>query len=119
MSKQQVKQLESIESLTKRQVRALTEVMTVFGGEGEIYSVVGENGGGTYTVDPIQGRCTCPDAKHNLKPNETCKHEHRVKYATGRQQIPDWVDENKVDDHFGALVESKIDDCFGALVESK
>lgn len=106
MQKQETQQLESIDSLTKREVRALTEAMTVFGGDGDIYSVVGENGGGTYTVDPVQGRCTCPDAKHNLEPEESCKHEERVKYATGRKAIPNWVNTDKIDSKFGALVDS-------------
>jgi hypothetical protein len=105
---------EPVDSLSDREVRALTEAMVAFGGDGGVFTVVGENGGGEYRVDIIEGRCTCPDAKHNLSADERCKHEFRVAFASGRCEIPEWVDGSAVDDNLGALV----DDVTAATTEA-
>jgi hypothetical protein len=66
--------------------------MSVLPEGGEIYTVVGENGG-TYRVDGRKGRCTCPDHKHR---ESYCKHQRRVAFATGEEPVPaglDGVDE--------------------------
>ena len=88
--------------LEKRDVRALTEVMSVLPEGGDIYTVVGENGG-TYTVDAREGRCTCPDHQYR---EVKCKHIRRVAFATGERKIPTWVDTDVVDDQLGYHVES-------------
>jgi hypothetical protein len=75
------------ESIEPRTERALTEYMAVLPDGGDIYTVVGQNGG-TYTVDGRDGRCTCPDAEYNLDDGERCKHQRRVAFATGERPVP-------------------------------
>lgn len=87
--------------LEPRDVRALTECMTVLPEGGDIYTVVGENGD-TYSVDARAGRCTCPDYEYR---HVRCKHQARVAYATGEQAIPDGVD---VDAHLGEHVDATL-----------
>jgi len=87
--------------LESRDVRALTEYMTVLAEGGDIYTVVGQNGG-TYTVDAREGRCTCPDAEYR---DATCKHQRRVAFATGEREVPAWVDTDAVDDQLGQHVD--------------
>lgn len=99
------------ESIDARDVRALTEYMTVLEDVGEardapgLYTVVGQNGG-TYTVDARTGACTCPDARHNLPDGdrETCKHRARVAFATGERTVPAWADRSAVDPDLGRHV---------------
>jgi len=89
-----------------RDVRALTECMTVLDEGGDIYTVVGENSE-TYRVDRRESRCTCPDAQYNLPTDdgrERCKHAARVAYATGDRPVPAWVDTDAVDPQLGAGV---------------
>lgn len=95
----------AVESLDDRAVRSLTEYITVLDGDGGIYTVVGENENGSYHVDAIEGRCTCADAKYNLEPDEKCKHQLRVDYATGRRKVPAWVDETAIAGDLGAFVD--------------
>ena len=94
--------------LDARDVRALTEYMSVLPEGGDVYTVVGQNGG-TYTVDAREGRCTCPDYKHNLPTDdgrERCKHAARVAYATGERSVPAWVDTDAVDEQLGEHVDA-------------
>jgi len=92
--------------LPKRAVRALTEKMTVLPetgrvrGADDLYLVVSESGS-EYLVDTRDGRCDCPDAEYNLEPDERCKHERRVRYATGETPIPMWADTDAIDSHLG------------------
>ena len=85
--------------LEPRDVRALTEVLTVLpdqpevAGADELYLVVSESGS-EYTVDARDGSCTCPDAVHR---DATCKHLRRVAFATGARAVPAWVDADDVD----------------------
>jgi len=91
-----------------RDARALIEYMTVLAEGGDVYTVVGQNGG-TYTVDAREARCTCPDYKHNLPADdgrERCKHAARVAYATGAEPIPAVVDRDAVDPDLGAHVDT-------------
>jgi len=74
--------------LDQRDVRALSECMSVLSEGGDVFTVVGENGD-TYSVDAQEGRCTCPDNQHR---GVECKHLRRVQFATGRQAIPAYVD---------------------------
>lgn len=96
-----------IEELDKRDVRALTQCMTVIPEGGDLFSVTSESGR-SYTVDLREGRCTCPDSKHNLPTDdgrETCKHHARVAFATGERTIPAWADGDAVDPLLGDHVD--------------
>ena len=86
--------------LEPRDARALTECMTVLPEDGDVFTVVGENGG-TYGVDARDGRCTCDDYKYR-EPAGGCKHIRRVAFATGERLIPAWVDTDAVDEQLGA-----------------
>jgi hypothetical protein len=78
----------------ERTVRALTEYISVLPEAPDvgIYTVVGQHENGAYTVDVEAGRCTCPDAEYNLTADERCKHERRVRFATGIDAVPTDVD---------------------------
>jgi hypothetical protein len=89
--------------LQKRDVRALTEYMTVLPLGGELYSVT-TGSGSEYRVDALKGRCTCPDKQHNLEDGDLCKHERRVRFATGEWAIPGWADTEAVDSQLGEHV---------------
>ena len=89
--------------LEERSMRALTEYMTVLSEGGEIYSVTTQSGS-EYRVDAREGRCTCPDAKHNLDEAVQCKHVRRVAFATGDRPIPPWC-EGVVDPMLGEHVD--------------
>jgi hypothetical protein len=91
--------------LDDRDVRALTEYMTVLDEGGDVYTVVGENGGGEYQVDSRKGRCTCPDHQHRAA---RCKHIRRVAFATGEEAIPAWVDRDSVDSQLGEHVDGEV-----------
>jgi len=90
--------------LEQRDVRALTEYMTVLPVGGDVYSVTTQSGS-EYRVDAREGRCTCPDKQYNLEDGELCKHERRVRFATGQWAIPAWVDADGVDAQLGQHVE--------------
>jgi hypothetical protein len=98
---------ESPTDLPPRTVRALTEYMTVLPDTGrargadDLFIVVSESGS-EYLVDRRESRCDCPDARHNLTPEEQCKHERRVRYATGETALPEWVNTDGVDPDLGA-----------------
>jgi hypothetical protein len=96
------------EQLADRDVRALTECMTVLPDGGNIFTVVGENGQ-THRVDAKEDRCTCEDYQYNLPDGEreTCKHRARVAFATGEQAIPAWVDLAAVDDMLGEQLDAQ------------
>jgi len=92
--------------LPKRAIRALTEKMTVLPDTGrvndadDLYLVVSESGS-EYLVDAREGACDCPDARHNLTADESCKHERRVRYATGETLIPAWTNADAIDPQLG------------------
>ncbi|MBP1986046.1 SWIM zinc finger family protein [Halolamina salifodinae] len=89
--------------LQKRDVRALTEYMTVLPLGGDVYSVTSQSGS-EYRVDALEARCTCPDKQHNLEDGELCKHERRVRFATGEWAIPGWANTEAVDSQLGEHV---------------
>jgi len=93
--------------LKQRDVRALTEYMTTLPLGGNVYSVTTQSGS-EYRVDAVQGRCTCPDKQYNLEDGELCKHERRVRFATGQWAIPAWVDADEVDAQLGEHVEKSL-----------
>jgi len=91
--------------LDDRDVRALTEYMTVLDKGGDIYTVIGENGGGEYHVDSRKGRCTCPDHQYR---STRCKHIRRVGFATGDEAIPAWIDRDGLDSQLGDHVDGGV-----------
>lgn len=99
-----------IKPLSDRDVRALTECMSVLSdvgivdGADEMYTVVSESGQ-TYTVDLETGACDCADAFYR-HPKDGCKHVRRVRFATGRRSVPEWVNDDAVDDQLGLHVET-------------
>ncbi len=68
-----------VRDLSRREVRALSEHLVVLpprlapgqDAASGLFSVTGENGS-TYTVDPLLGACTCPDANRR-DPADGCK----------------------------------------------
>jgi len=72
----------------QRRAAALTENMAIYQLAPGLFEVTKETGD-RYTVDTRELRCTCPD--HRYRHNE-CKHVHAVRYATGVEPLPDWID---------------------------
>lgn len=106
----------SIERLDDRDVRALTERMTVMPdvgdarGADDLFTVVSHSGN-SYLVDVRHGRCSCPDAEYNLPTDdgrERCKHVARAEYMTGRRSVPSWVDATAVDECIGVAVDTPV-----------
>ena len=97
-----------IVTLDDRDVRALTECMSVLSdigmvaGADGLYSVISESGR-SYTVDIETGACDCDDAFYR-DPDGGCKHVRRVQFATGRRSIPEWANEEAVDEQLGLHV---------------
>ncbi|MFC6906868.1 hypothetical protein [Halalkalicoccus tibetensis] len=94
--------------LDARDVRALTDCMTVLGDQGRVRGVPGlyevvSASGSTYLVDVDQGVCECPDHEHR---GAHCKHLRRVEVATGARTIPAWIADDELDDDLGAFVRS-------------
>jgi len=85
--------------LEKRDVRALTEYMTVLPVGGGIYEVVTESGK-SYRVDALEGGCTCPDKQYRLDGGQ-CKHERRLRFANGERAVPAWVEAGAIDPLLG------------------
>jgi|APHM01.1.fsa_nt_gi hypothetical protein len=91
-----------VRDLSAREARALSEHIVVlpprlaprYDAQSGLFSVTGENGS-TYTVDPLLGSCTCPDARHH-DPDGGCKHVARVEFELGEREVPDYVDEADV-----------------------
>jgi len=89
--------------LEDRDVAALTEYMTAVPiAEAEDLYDVTSGSGSTYRVDLRFGSCECGDARHR---DVECKHQRRVAYATGRRQIPEWVDRDAVDPQLGEQID--------------
>jgi len=94
------------ETIDRRDMRALTECMTVMehapevAGADGLFLVITESGA-TYIVDVLnEARCTCPDAQYNLPTEEgrrTCKHAARVTYETGMRPIPTWANRDSIE----------------------
>lgn len=84
-------------ALDERDVRALTEYLTVLDDVGrarnadDLYLVVSGTAGDEYLVDFREGRCECPDYQFR---GARCKHIRRVAYETGAETVPAaYVDE--------------------------
>ncbi|ELZ01578.1 hypothetical protein C480_17872 [Natrialba aegyptia DSM 13077] len=111
-------QADTVEGIETREAKALTEIMTVLGDlpavqdDSDRYSVTTESGR-EYHVHVVDGTChkkngeECPDQEYNLDDDDVCKHVHRARYAVGLKEIPEWIDEDAVDDDLGAFVPTK------------
>ena len=92
--------------LDQHDVRALTQYLTVLedlprvDGADDLYVVVSESGS-SYLVDAREGACECADHRYR---DVECKHIRRVAFATGRREIPEWVDEDAIDPDLGRHV---------------
>lgn len=91
----------------ERDVRALTQYLTVLGDVGRargadgLYMVVSQSGK-EYLVDAQLGACECPDHEYR---DARCKHLRRVAYATGAETIPAGVDVGTIDPDLGRHVD--------------
>ncbi|WP_255681503.1 hypothetical protein [Natrinema sp. SYSU A 869] len=114
-------QADTFEGIETREAKALTEIMTVLGDLPAVqdnsnrYSVTTESGR-EYHVHVVEGTChkkngeECPDQEYNLDDNDVCKHVHRARYAVGFKEIPEWIDEDAIDDDLGVFVPTKHDE---------
>ena len=89
----------TVESLDDREARALTEPMDVFADDPatDEHEVAVYNDGTRYIVNPEAGWCSCDDW-HYRQPEGGCKHQARVAFERGEREIPDWIDEDALDD---------------------
>ncbi|MBX0297202.1 hypothetical protein [Haloarcula nitratireducens] len=92
-----------------RTVAALTEVMSVLDSVGRVRNAPGlylvvSSSGSEYLVDMAEGRCECPDDSH--RPSVTCTHRRRVEFVIGERPIPEWANQDALDDQFGLHVDA-------------
>lgn len=105
MNEHDTKAVEGTE-LAERDVRALTEYMTVLEDQGrvrgadDLFLVVSQSGR-EYLVDTREGSCECPDSLYS---DIECKHRRRVAFARGKE-IPSWADDSAIDPRLGDHVE--------------
>jgi len=99
----------TLAELDDRDVRALTETMTVLGetapapADAPGLYLVTTASGSSYVVDPDLGACECPDAEHR-DPAGGCKHVRRVRCETGARQVPPSATGAALDDDFRLFV---------------
>jgi predicted nucleic acid-binding Zn finger protein len=75
------------DEIPERQVRAISEEMTVIEIAENLYEVFGENGNDGYVVDTANSpSCTCPDFQHR-EPEGGCKHVRRVRIEQGEESL--------------------------------
>lgn len=92
--------------------RAVTEYLTVLD-DGDVrarsapglYTVDSESGS-QYLVDIEQEACECRDFEYRGD-ERPCKHIRRAQFATGRREIPDWIDEDDIDPQLGMHVDEE------------
>jgi hypothetical protein len=95
---------ETPQQLDERDAAALTEFMTTIPTDTPGFYLVVSASGSEYRVDGRHGSCECPDARHR-DPDGGCKHIRRVRFATGRREIPEWVDPDAVDPQLGEQID--------------
>lgn len=99
---------QGIDKIETRDVRALTECMSVLGHVGRardadgLYLVVSESGS-EYLVDVLGGACECPDHEHR---EAHCKHLRAAEFASGRREIPEWVDREEINNSLGDHIDA-------------
>lgn len=97
--------------LDELDARALSQYLTVLDDIGRVrgapnlYLVVSQSGS-EYLVDARGGACECPDHEYR---DRICKHIRRVEFATGRRDVPDFIDDAAVDEQLGLHVDSVPD----------
>lgn len=89
------------QSTDERDVRALTEYLTVLPDAPGLFEVVSQSGA-SYTVDAREGACTCPDFEYR---DVICKHLRRVAFATGQRPIPTAIPADAIDEQLGRHVD--------------
>lgn len=100
----------ALAALEERDVRALTEYMSVLDDIGQVrdvqnmYLVV--TGSGTYVVEPALGTCTCNDHFYR---DTSCKHLRRVTYATGMRPVPAAADQAAIDPQLGEWCDGEVE----------
>lgn len=88
--------------------RALTQYLTVLEDHDrarhgdDLYMVVSQSGS-EYFVDARLPACECGDHQYR---DRKCKHIRRVEFATGQREIPEWVDQEAVDDQLGLHIDT-------------
>lgn len=97
----------ALAQLGTRDVRALTETMTVLNelapapaNAGGLFHVT-TGSGASYVVEPRLGACECADSQYR---DAICKHILRVRYEIGQQPVPDGINEAALDDGFRQFV---------------
>lgn len=76
-----------------RDRRAATEYLYVLPIAPGMYEVYAESGT-AYTVDLLEGRCTCKDHEYR---GVDCKHIRRVELALGERDLPRGIDRDALD----------------------
>ncbi|QRY26391.1 hypothetical protein [Halobacterium sp. BOL4-2] len=96
--------LQAADVLDERDARALTQDMSVREDAGwargapDCYLVDVADSGASYRVNARAGRCSCPA---QFWRGHKCTHLARVAFATGSREIPDWVQDDRVDPQLG------------------
>jgi hypothetical protein len=93
---------EESSEIDDRTGKAVTECMGILPEGGDLYTVIGENHPdreqAEYTVDLRRGRCSCADSEYR---NAECKHQRRIKMATGSVPVPAAFDPSDVPGQLG------------------
>jgi len=88
--------------------RALTEYMSVLADIGrvrhadDLYLVVSASGS-EYLVDMRLPACECADHQYR---DRKCKHIRRCEFATGERAVPEWADDEAVDEQLGEHIDN-------------
>lgn len=94
MKATRIKEVASQNSIERRTVRAVVQVMVVDSHateEGSGKFLVHSSSGNTYEVDLGAGTCSCPDfskREDTLRQSGGCKHQRRVRMAVGIDDVP-------------------------------
>lgn len=102
-------EVSALAALNDRDVRALTEAMTVLDERAPapadaagLYHVTTASGS-SYVVEPALAACDCADAEHRA-PAGGCKHVRRVRFEVGTRPLPETLNEAAIDDQFRQFV---------------
>lgn len=95
---------DALESLDRRDVRALTETLLVVRASAPARFFVYSESGTEYVVNVATPECSCPDHQHR---GARCKHLRRVAYETGRDTVPPVLDRTAMDEYLVAALEAR------------
>lgn len=107
--------VDGIDGVDDRDVRAATRKLTVLPDEGPardapgLFTVVSDSGS-EYLVDAVGGTCECPDHEYR---DVRCLHLRRVAFAQDPARIPDAIPEADVDEQLGLHVDRDGDGAEG------